>query len=145
LWFDSRSFDVDKPLLCRENISLCKSYSFFRAFFIFTLQFTFNSIKSVSIDENPEITGVEPPEILRTPTRATLPLKKPNGKEAKKVLDEMGDNFKKLVKSPSDYLPMIKRGFANLADVNGQSEKDVISMGWKVEVTSRREREEALR
>ena len=57
----------------------------------------------------------------------------------------MGDSFKKIVKSPSDYLPMIKRGFANLADVNGQTEKDVISMGWKVEVTSRREREEALR
>mmetsp|Transcript_20189 Transcript_20189/g.28393 ORF Transcript_20189/g.28393 Transcript_20189/m.28393 type:complete len:412 (-) Transcript_20189:1013-2248(-) len=47
-----------------------------------------------------------------------------------------------LLKSPSDFFPMIKRGF------RGQEidqEKEVMAVGWKVEVTNRKEREVALR
>ena len=48
--------------------------------------------------------------------------------------------MKDLLRSPSDYFPMIRRGqSANL------EEKEVVSTGWNMEVTSRKEREEALR
>lgn len=52
-----------------------------------------------------------------------------------------------LLKSPSEYLPMIRRGF-NRGGPNGgeeQKEDQVISVGWKVEVRNRKEREELLR
>jgi hypothetical protein len=47
-----------------------------------------------------------------------------------------------LLKSPSEYLPMIKRGFSRAEEKN---EEQVISVGWKVEVRNRKEREELLR
>lgn len=48
-----------------------------------------------------------------------------------------------LLKSPSDYLPMIKRGFSSRFEE--KDEEPVVSVGWKVEVRNRKEREEALR
>jgi uncharacterized OB-fold protein len=45
-------------------------------------------------------------------------------------------------RSPSDLLPMIKRGISSIID---DEEASLVSVGWKVEVTSRKEREEALR
>jgi len=50
-----------------------------------------------------------------------------------------GRNF--LLKSPSEYLPMIRRGFS----MTEKKEEQVVSVGWKVEVRSRKEREELLR
>jgi len=47
-----------------------------------------------------------------------------------------------LLKSPSEYLPMIRRGFTRADE---KEEEQVISVGWKVEVRSRKEREEMLR
>jgi hypothetical protein len=44
--------------------------------------------------------------------------------------------------SPSDFLPMIKRGITSMIE---DDEKSLVSVGWKVEVTSRKEREETLR
>lgn len=48
-----------------------------------------------------------------------------------------------LLKSPSDYLPMIRRGFSSRFEE--KEEEPVVSVGWKVEVRNRKEREEALR
>lgn len=47
------------------------------------------------------------------------------------------------MKSPGDFLPMIRRGI--LGDAYEKETKDVVSVGWKVEVTNRKEREESLR
>jgi hypothetical protein len=47
-----------------------------------------------------------------------------------------------LLKSPSEYLPMIRRGFTRADE---KEEEQVISVGWKVEVRNRKEREEMLR
>ena len=47
-----------------------------------------------------------------------------------------------LMKSPSEYLPMIRRGFTRADE---KEEEQVISVGWKVEVRNRKEREEMLR
>jgi hypothetical protein len=47
-----------------------------------------------------------------------------------------------LLKSPSEYLPMIRRGFTRAEE---KHEEEVISVGWKVDVRSRKEREELLR
>jgi hypothetical protein len=49
--------------------------------------------------------------------------------------------MRNLLKSPSDYFPLIRRG--HLSKV--EKEIEVVSSGWNVEVTSRKEREEALR
>jgi len=46
-----------------------------------------------------------------------------------------------LLKSPSEYLPMIRRGFS----MTEKKEEQVVSVGWKVEVRNRKEREELLR
>lgn len=46
-----------------------------------------------------------------------------------------------LLRSPSDYFPMIRRGTPR----DEEKADEVASMGWNVEVTSRKEREEALR
>lgn len=48
-----------------------------------------------------------------------------------------------LLRSPSDYLPMIKRGFSTRFEE--KEEEPVVSVGWQVEVRNRKEREEALR
>jgi hypothetical protein len=48
-----------------------------------------------------------------------------------------------LLKSPSDYLPMIRRGFSSRFEE--KDEEPVVSVGWQVEVRNRKEREEALR
>jgi hypothetical protein len=45
------------------------------------------------------------------------------------------------LRSPSEYLPMIRRGFSRHEEKN----EEVIAMGWKVEVRNRKEREELLR
>lgn len=47
-----------------------------------------------------------------------------------------------LLKSPSEYLPMIRRGFSRAEE---KHDEQVISVGWKVEVRNRKEREELLR
>jgi hypothetical protein len=47
-----------------------------------------------------------------------------------------------LLKSPSEYLPMIRRGFTRGEE---KEQEQVISVGWKIEVRNRKEREEMLR
>lgn len=47
-----------------------------------------------------------------------------------------------LLKSPSEYLPMIRRGFSMSEK---KEEEELVSVGWKVEVRNRKEREELLR
>lgn len=49
--------------------------------------------------------------------------------------------MRNLLKSPSDYFPLIRRGHLNKVE----KDAEVISSGWNVEVTSRKEREETLR
>ena len=74
-----------------------------------------------------------PPQIA-TPSRASIPTVAILPKEEK-------PSIKEFLRSPSDYFPMIRRGQSTAQE----EEKEVISTGWKVEVTSRKEREEALR
>jgi hypothetical protein len=69
----------------------------------------------------------EAPPQASKPTIATL------GKSEK-------PGMKDLLRSPSDYFPMIRRGQSTNLE-----EKEVVSTGWNMEVTSRKEREEALR
>lgn len=49
-----------------------------------------------------------------------------------------------LLRSPSDYFPLIRRGVSSMTGGTSTSQPEVMT-GWKVEVTNRREREEALR
>ena len=61
------------------------------------------------------------------------------------VVDAQADvrgKMDELQKSVSDYFPMIKRGFSEEKEEGGP---EVVSMGWKHDVASRKEREEALR
>lgn len=48
-------------------------------------------------------------------------------------------------RSPSEYFPLIRRGFANLEKDSGKEEEQVVMSGWQREVSNRKEREEALR
>mmetsp|Transcript_39271 Transcript_39271/g.59237 ORF Transcript_39271/g.59237 Transcript_39271/m.59237 type:complete len:1407 (+) Transcript_39271:381-4601(+) len=50
-----------------------------------------------------------------------------------------------LMRSPSEYFPMIRRGGPNAGEELNDDEQSVMAVGWKVEVTNRKEREEALR
>jgi len=47
-----------------------------------------------------------------------------------------------LVRATADFLPKIKRGFFGGEE---KEEENVVSAGWKVEVRTRKEREETLR
>jgi len=55
------------------------------------------------------------------------------------IFDRKVDNVFKRIRSPSEFLPNITRGISTL------NQKEVVDMGWKVDVTSRKEREESLR
>eukprot|EP00521_Asterionellopsis_glacialis_P007948 CAMPEP_0195287286 /NCGR_PEP_ID=MMETSP0707-20130614/4408_1 /TAXON_ID=33640 /ORGANISM="Asterionellopsis glacialis, Strain CCMP134" /LENGTH=1669 /DNA_ID=CAMNT_0040347029 /DNA_START=146 /DNA_END=5155 /DNA_ORIENTATION=+ len=46
------------------------------------------------------------------------------------------------LKSPKEYLPMIRRGFSARKE---ETAEEVVAVGWKHEATNRKEREEALR
>jgi len=48
-------------------------------------------------------------------------------------------------RSASDYFPLIRRGFAGVGEEAGKQEEQVVAVGWKVEITNRKEREESLR
>jgi hypothetical protein len=80
----------------------------------------------------------EPTASVQKPTIAKLEKKEENESDAKKDMKDLRNTFR----SPSDFLPMIKRGFSNMID---DEEGSLVSVGWKHEVTSRKEREEALR
>lgn len=46
-------------------------------------------------------------------------------------------------RSVSDYFPMIKRGF--IGEEKEEGAPEVVTVGWKHDITSRKEREEGLR
>lgn len=48
-----------------------------------------------------------------------------------------------LQRSASDYFPLIRRGAAG--EEEGKAPQEVVAVGWKVEISNRKEREEALR
>lgn len=48
-----------------------------------------------------------------------------------------------LSKSVSEYFPMIKRGF--IGEDREEGAPEVVTVGWKHDITSRKEREEGLR
>mmetsp|Transcript_16540 Transcript_16540/g.15962 ORF Transcript_16540/g.15962 Transcript_16540/m.15962 type:complete len:434 (-) Transcript_16540:323-1624(-) len=50
-----------------------------------------------------------------------------------------------LMRSPSDYFPLIRRGISSVAGETPVDQPEVMAVGWKVEVTNRKEREETLR
>ena len=50
-----------------------------------------------------------------------------------------------MIKSASEYFPMIRRGFSVLGDETGKAEEEEVALGWKVDITNRKEREESLR
>lgn len=86
---------------------------------------------TVSYDRQVELTTVQQPTIAKI-DRSSKDVQTPAKKEV-----SMNS-----IRSPADILPLIKRGIAGMID---DEEESVVSMGWKVEVTSRKEREEALR
>jgi len=87
----------------------------------------------------PEVTGIEGPQ--REGRRDA---------DVQKALDKLGIQEEKEEKpsllasfrAGTDLIPMIRRGLAGNLD---QEVDDVVAVGWKVEVRSRRDREEALR
>jgi hypothetical protein len=78
----------------------------------------------------------EPQDSLSTPPKISGSLaaitQKGNNDEKKSMRDYL--------RSPSEYFPMIRRG--HLVE---EDKKEVGMMGWGIEVTSRKEREELLR
>jgi len=67
-------------------------------------------------------------------------------REAKeKALAEQAKARPSVIKSASEYFPMIRRGFSVLGDETGKAEEEEVALGWKVDITNRKEREESLR
>lgn len=80
--------------------------------------------------ENDEF-DVSPPQVA-TPTRQPT---------VAKLGSPMGTPGRDFLRSPSDYFPMIRRGHST----REVEPIEVVSSGWNVEITSRKEREESLR
>lgn len=59
-------------------------------------------------------------------------------KNTPKILDKRLS----FVRSPSEYFPLVRRGFVHADE---KEDEEPVVVGWKVEVTNRKEREEALR
>ena len=57
---------------------------------------------------------------------------------------EVTKDDKIVQRSPSEYFPLIRRGFASEKEA-GKEEEQVVMSGWQREVSNRKEREEALR
>jgi hypothetical protein len=85
--------------------------------------------------DDPEVTGQEEQKDSR-PIEVQNRLEKLGIKEEKDQLPSM------LAKIGADFIPMIRRGLAGNLD---QEVDDALAVGWKVEIRSRKEREEALR
>lgn len=89
-----------------------------------------------------------PPEVTGTETQEQAEERK---EEVQKALDRLGMQEEKeqeksgllaSFRAGAEFIPMIRRGLAGNLE---QEVDDVVAVGWKVEVRSRREREEALR
>lgn len=59
------------------------------------------------------------------------------------AIGQAKEDLQDLKSTVSDYFPMIKRGF--LGDEPAEEEAEVVAVGWKHDVTSRRDREQVLR
>jgi hypothetical protein len=59
------------------------------------------------------------------------------------AIGQAQEDLRDLKSTVSDYFPMIKRGF--LGDEPTEEEAEVMAVGWKHEVASRKDREQALR
>lgn len=88
----------------------------------------------------PEVTGAEGPQKDGERTA-----------EVQKALDKLGIQEEKeeekqglmaSLRAGADFIPLIKRGFAGNLDPEAD---EVVAVGWKVEVRSRKDREECLR
>jgi len=97
-----------------------------------------SEISGSEIDRNEVQNEVEPEirPLAEKVTRAVAP------KEANSM-SAMQDRMVDLKRSASEYFPMIKRGFTG--DEVDEESTDVMPMGWKHDIASRKEREEALR
>ena len=58
-------------------------------------------------------------------------------------LMEVRGKIDDISRSVSDYFPMIKRGF--IGEEKEEGAPEVVTVGWKHDITSRKEREEGLR
>jgi hypothetical protein len=93
-----------------------------------------NLFYSVYSDTAPEVTGRE----------------KERSQEVQSALDKLGiqeekregSGFFQAMKAGADFIPMIRRGLQSNLE---QETEEVMAVGWKVEIRSRREREESLR
>jgi myosin-5 len=115
----------------------------------------------------PEVSGADVKSEEKNAAAATTPAKqerefkalppKATTPQVVKTLDKLGVNLNETPRtpkerpffdrSPSEYFPLVRRGIAALADdsASNKEEEDVVAMGWKRDITSRKEREEALR
>mmetsp|Transcript_20807 Transcript_20807/g.30490 ORF Transcript_20807/g.30490 Transcript_20807/m.30490 type:complete len:418 (-) Transcript_20807:57-1310(-) len=75
---------------------------------------------------------------VSTPATPSTPIVSSDGDSSLKTPQ---DRLREVLRSPSDYFPMIKRGQSN----REEKEDEVVSVGWNVEVTNRKEREISLR
>ena len=92
-------------------------------------------------DAAPEVTGAEDEKEEGRDPEVQAALDK-LGIHEEKEKKESGKSFMESVRASTDFIPMIRRGFA----ANEEKEADdVMAVGWKVEVRNRREREEVLR
>jgi len=93
-------------------------------------------------DEEKEMEEVMTPEVMSALNKLGIDEAKDN-----RIFNPESSEKQKqrpsLLKSPSDYLPMIRRGFSSRFEE--KEEEPVVSVGWQVEVRNRKEREEALR
>mmetsp|Transcript_17435 Transcript_17435/g.24497 ORF Transcript_17435/g.24497 Transcript_17435/m.24497 type:complete len:463 (-) Transcript_17435:288-1676(-) len=93
----------------------------------------------------PVATATQPPSSATTTPRAEAPPKRPEVSTAlaKIGMDDANKSPQRFsLKSPTQYLPMIRRGFS-VRKV--EEDEEVVAVGWKHEATNRKEREEALR
>lgn len=109
---------------------------------------------STTTEVPPEVTGAEDKGNSESPRRAFLrPAAKP--RSSRRVHDEekdatenrrvssipLKDKRQSFLRATADFLPMIRRGLGN----SEEKEDNVVSVGWKVEVRTRKQREETLR
>jgi hypothetical protein len=92
---------------------------------------------SRQFDSEPEVTGVEEEKRSKEVQAALVKL----GIEEKKEPAPKPSLLNNL-KASADFIPMIRRGFAGSEE---KQEEEALTVGWKVEIRNRREREEALR
>jgi len=95
--------------------------------------------------EAPEDMSTETPRSTELVNIEQVSTTEKNIETDEEKFDRKMENVFRRIRSPREFLPIIKRGMSNRSNGNDINEENVVERGWKVEVTSRKEREESLR